>query len=247
MGVIPDKLLQQIEFCEQHLPAWTAAPATAIGLTAAQLTTLGTLTTAARASYNAALAARQASKAATNGMHEQVELMREFASDLVRVIKGFADLQTVPGNVYTLAQIPQPLPPEPTPAPGKPRDFLVNIEPGGALTLTWAGEFSAASSGTFYNVYRKLPGMSEFVMIGGAPGSTTEQRRMKFTDSTVPSTAAAAGSSYIIQGQRGTTLGLASDILTVEFGADTGGGGAMTFKATPNENGGTVNALRVAA
>jgi hypothetical protein len=244
-SVLPDKVLEQLEFCEAHLPAWTAAPATAIGLTAGQLTSLGTITTATRTAYNAAQAARNASKAATNTLNTSASGMRELASDLIRTIKAFADLQTTPGTVYSLAQIPQPLPPTPMPAPGKPTDFQVVLEPGGSITLSWAGEFSSASSGSFYNVFRKLPGQTGFTMLGGASGSTTEQRRMRFTDGSVPSSAAGTGASYIVQGQRGTNMGLASDILTVEFGVD--GGAGLNFKQFANDGGQTSNALRVAA
>ncbi len=63
------------------------------------------------------------------------------------------------------------------------------------------------------------------------------------------SSAAGLGASYIVQGQRGSTLGLASDILTVEFGMDSGGGavqGAVTLKTAPTTEGDQAN-LRVAA
>ena len=43
MPVIPETRLDQIEFCESHLPVWTAAPnPVAIGITAAQTTALAT-------------------------------------------------------------------------------------------------------------------------------------------------------------------------------------------------------------
>ena len=42
--------MQQIEFFEEHLAPW-AANAVAIGLTAAQVTTLGELTATARGSF----------------------------------------------------------------------------------------------------------------------------------------------------------------------------------------------------
>ena len=46
---------------------------------------------------------------------------------------------------------------------------------------------------------------------------------MTFTDSSIPTSAAAAGAQYIIQGQRGTKIGEASDALTVQFGVDGSG------------------------
>ena len=64
MAVLPDKDLEQIQFCESHLPIWAAAPTT-IGLTAGQCTALTTLTTNARKTYTDAQNSRQASKAFT--------------------------------------------------------------------------------------------------------------------------------------------------------------------------------------
>ncbi len=231
--VIPSKVLEQIEFCESHLPVWTSAPAASIGLTAAQITSLTTLTTQTRAAYNAALAARNASKAATNTLNTSAAGMRELASDLVKTIKAFADLQPVPGAVYSLAQIPQPAPATPAPPPGKPTDFQVVLEPGGAITLSWSGEYSAASSGSFYNVFRRLPDQSGYVHMGGTSGSTLQNRRMSFTDASVPTSAAAEGVKYIVQGQRGTNVGLASDVIAVEFGVE--GGGGVSFKQFAEE------------
>jgi hypothetical protein len=89
---------------------------------------------------------------------------------------------------------------------------------------------SAASSGAFFSVSRKLPGQSSFTSIGGAPGSTNEAggRRCSFTDFTVPASAASQGAQYIVQGFRGTRFGEASDAVIVQFGIDAGGGGAFT-------------------
>ena len=61
-----------------------------------------------------------------------------------------------------------------------------------------------------------------FTSLGGTSGSTSESRRMTFTDSSIPTSAAGAGAQYIIQGQRGTKIGEASDAITVQFGIDGG-------------------------
>jgi hypothetical protein len=45
---------------------------------------------------------------------------------------------------------------------------------------------------------------------------------MSFTDETIPTSAAAAGAQYIIQGQRGTLTGEPSDAVTVQFGVGEG-------------------------
>jgi hypothetical protein len=219
MSVLPDTVLEQIEFCESHLPVWTAAPTT-IGLTAGMVGNLSGVTIAARQAYNAAQTARQASKAATTTLNTNARTMRGQVSDLVRQIKAFAELQANPGVVYAAAQIPPPAPPGPTPLPGKPEAFLVTLESDGSVTLSWTATDAAASSGAFFTVSRKLPGQGGFVGIGGAPGSTVETRRISFNDATLPASAASAGAQYIVQGFRGSRGGEPSDAVIVQFGQD---------------------------
>lgn len=219
MAILPDGIPEQIQFCETHIPVWTAQP-TKIGLTAAQVTALATATTAARAAFSAAQAAREASKGATTNLGKNVTTMRSNVSDLIRQIKAFAEISGSPEQVYADAQIPPPAAPSPAPVPGKPSDFNVALNPDGSVTLSWNATNSAASSGAFFNVSRKLPGQSNFVPLGGASGSTAESRRASFTDTTVPASAASAGAQYIVQGFRGTRAGEASDAMVVQFGAD---------------------------
>jgi hypothetical protein len=221
MGVLPETVIEQIEFCEAHWPVWNVAPA-AVGLLAPAVAALKTATETARSSYNAAQTARQASKAATITQNSNAALMRGQVADLIRQIKAFAELQANPNTVYAAAQIPAPTPPTPLPAPGKPTNFETILEPDGSVTLSWDAANSAASTGTFFTVSRKLPGQTSFVGVGGAPGSTTESRRAFFTDATVPASAAAAGAQYIVQGFRGTRTGEPSDAITVQFGLGEG-------------------------
>lgn len=223
MTILPQTQNDLIVFCEAHTPVWAAAPTT-IGLTAAQVTALSTATTNARKSYNDAQAAREASKAKTISVNNDVRTMKNQAANLIAQIKAFADLQASPANVYALAQIPQPAAPTPAPAPGKPTDFEVILNSDGSVTLSWDSTESAASGGAFFAVMRKLPGEAGFSGIGGAPGSTSETRRPSFTDTTVPASAASQGAQYIVQGFRGTRVGEASDAVVVQFGVDVGGG-----------------------
>lgn len=223
MPVLPNAVIDQIQFCEAHNPVWAATPA-AIGLTAAQCTALDTATKAARAAYNATQTARSVSKAATTTLNMDAKIMVAQAGDLIRQIKAFAELQANPGTVYAAAQVPPPAAPTPLPAPGKPTEFSVVLNADGSVTLSWLSADSAASTGAFYTISRKLPGQTSFTGIGGAPGSTSETRRPSFTDDTVPASAAGAGAQYIVQGYRGTRFGEASDAITVQFGVDAGGG-----------------------
>lgn len=223
MSVLPKTNVEIIEFCEVHAPVW-AANAAGLGLSTSAIAAFTAATEDARIKYDEALKARDAAKAATASSNDSIREMKSDAATLVRTIKAFAEASANPQAVYNLAQIPAPLPPAPLPLPGKPTNLSVTLLPTGAVQLSWDAENAAASSGAFYNIARKLPGAATFVGIGGAPGSTTQSRRMSFTDASVPTSAAAAGVQYIIQGQRGTTMGLPSDAVIVQFGTDTPGG-----------------------
>lgn len=214
MAVLPETKLEQIQFCETHNPIW-AANAAAIGLTPAQVTSLTGLTTAARASYNSAQTARQASKGATTTFHNNTRSMREVAADLIAVIKAYAESKNDP-NVYGLAQIPPPSPPTPATAPSQPTSFAITIEPTGALTLSFESENSAASTGGFFTVQRRLGGGGPFLTIGGTPGVGGGGRRTTFTDDTLP--AGTATVSYVVTPRRGTLVGVSSEAVNVTFG-----------------------------
>ncbi len=226
MAIIPDKKVEQVEFCEGHAPVWTAAPPAAIGLTAVQCSAFTTLTTSARKAYNDAQAARLAYHAAITTQNQAIAAAVNNAADLIRFIKSFAEATSNPNAIYGLAQIPPPATPVPATPPGKPANIAVVLEPSGAITLSWDASNSAAGSGAFFNIARRLPGQSAFTPLGGTSGSTSASRRMSFTDATVPTSAAGAGAQYIIQGQRGTMLGTPSDALVVQFGID---GPGLTF------------------
>lgn len=234
MAVLPNKTIEQIEFCEAHAPLWALTPA-AIGLVASQVAGLITATSNARKAYDAALSARDASKARTTTLKADTSVMRGQASELIAQIKAFADLQANPAAVYAAAQVPMPAAPQPLPAPGKPNTINVTLLPTGAITISWEATNAAASSGVFFNIARKLPGQANFLNVGGAPGSTTESRRMSYTDNSIPTSAAANGAQYIITGQRSGVFGLPSDAIVVQFGVDGLGasvtGGTLSIAA----------------
>lgn len=229
MPVLPDRDAEFIDFCETHLPIFTEE-GSSLGLSPSMLSSFTTATNTIRSSFTAAQAARTASKAATTTLSNDLRSARAVAADLIRTIKAFAENQSNPAAVYALAQIPQPAAPTPAPLPTKPTDINVQLNPDGSVTLSWASQNAAASSGAFFNVSRKLPG-GTFLPLGGAPGGTPESgRRMFFTDATLPTSAAAEGAQYIIQGYRGTRSGEPSDAITVQFGVE--GQGATVTGAT---------------
>lgn len=223
MAILGNSIIDNIEFCEAHAPVW-AANVAGLGITQAQAAALTAATEEARVAYDSALKAREASKAATVEMKSEASQMKVVAASLLRSIKTYAEQQANPDAVYALAQIPPPAEPAPLPLPGKPTNIVVTLLSTGAVQLTWDAENAAASSGVFFNVFRKLPGQTNFTPIGGTSGSTSVSRRMTFVDGTVPTSAAASGVQYVMQGIRGTQQGLLSDAITVQFGTDTPGG-----------------------
>lgn len=228
MGIVPTRIPDLLQWAETHGDTWTAAPAT-IGLTAAQVTAFKTKTANARgAVFNQDLA-NQAKLAATTTVRNDVSTLRASASDLIAIIKGFAENSANPAAVYAAAQIPPPAPPTPVPAPGKPNTFAIALESDGSVTLSWEATNSAASSGAFFTISRKLPGQTAFTSLGGASGTTAESRRCFFTDATIPASAASAGAQYIVQGFRGTRAGTPSDAIIVQFGND-----GATFSSASN-------------
>jgi hypothetical protein len=225
MGIIPDKIVQQVEWCEAHAPVWEAAPAAAIGLTSAQCTNFTSLTTNMRKFYNQAQAAKEAYHAAITMQNEAIAAAISGpggAADLIRFIKSFAENTASPDAVYGLAQIPPPAKPQPAPAPGQPTNVSVSLESTGAVTLKWKAVNAAPGAGTFFKVTRKLAGEGGFTLVG------TVGEKM-FTDSTL--LLGTTGAMYIIQGFRGSLAGVPSEQIGVQFGVG-GGQGVQVTNAT---------------
>jgi hypothetical protein len=217
MSIVPDKKVEQVQFCESHATVWAGAPTT-IGLTAAQCTAFATLTTNARKAYDAAQAAKQAYRAAVTNQNAAIALAISGpggAADLIRFIKSFAENTATPDAVYGLAQIPPPAIPQPVPAPGQPSNVTVNLEPSGAITLKWKAVNAAPSAGTFFTITRKLSSESMFTLVG----NTGEKF---WTDVTL--TQGTPSATYIIQGHRGAINGPESEQIGVQFGMSGGGG-----------------------
>ncbi|HMN42200.1 MAG TPA: hypothetical protein PKE29_15250 [Phycisphaerales bacterium] len=201
-----------------------------MGFTSAMCSALEEATVEAREAYAKNQTVRTAAKASTTAYTGKTAIMREMAADMIRAVKSFADMQAYPSAIYSAAQIPEPAAPTPAKAPGKPNSIAVNLEPSGAVTISWKATNAAASTGAFFNIARKLPGHSAFTNFVSANGTTSSVRRMSFTDSSIPTSAAGQGAQYFITGQRGILHGTPSDAITVQFGVD--GAGAVVTGAT---------------
>jgi hypothetical protein len=225
MAVVPDSRVDKISFFENHSAAWSTN-AVAIGTTSGAVTALGTLTTAARAAYNAQQVAIDAARAATLTFNNAVDAMGSAGSDVILQIRAKA--ATAGDGVYALAQIPAPATPGPRPAPGVPTDFAVSLDGDRAVSLRWKCANPAGCGGTIYQVYRRVAGEAEFAYVGGAGTK-------KFTDATLP--AGAASVTYQVQGVRSTAVGPWAQY-NVNFGTGSGGGGTMIASASHGAQGG---------
>ena len=184
MSTIPKKKSEQLAFFEAHWPVWQTSP-TALGLTAGQVTAFKALVTSARTAFDAAEASRNAAKSATLTQDANLVFAFNSCSDLIRVIKGYAEQQANPAAVYAAAQIPAPSAGSPVGPPGTPTNFTVTLQQNGAVTLGWKCVNPVNANGTIYEVRRKTgTGSFEFI---GAIGMK------KFTDDTLPS-----GSEHVI-------------------------------------------------
>ncbi len=206
MAVLPQSYLEQIEFFEQRIAAWGADP-TAIGLTAEQVADLTPLVGVARASYNAAQAARIASKDATVTFHSDTNAMAAFGRGLIKEIKAFAQ-SSGDESVYSKASIPPPAAPEPAGPPDTPTDVQGFINGDGAVELSWKGTLAYS---TFYEILRKVDDETTWNLIASVGEKS-------YIDNTIAS--GCIGVSYRIRAKRGNQTSSGSDPITIRLGVE---------------------------
>jgi hypothetical protein len=224
MPVLPSRTQDLLDWMDQHRPVWIANAA-GIGLTPAQANAFNSLAQAARAAWNDRLAEEEEARVAVNTARVAIGDARRSAGDLIRTIKAFAENSSKPDTIYDLAQIPPPQPPAPLPAPGRPFDITVGLEPAtGAITLRWKCTNPPGAAGTSYIVRRRTSSTAEFAFVG-VTGIKT------YVDSTF--TAGPDSVQYTIQGQRSDSAGPVSDILTINFGR---GGPGVTIIGTSTQS-----------
>jgi hypothetical protein len=217
MSLIPDSKVGKIEFCENHVTPWTAN-AVAMGSSAAAVTAWSAQVSAARDAYTAQQAAQSAAMDATTNLNLALQALMDSTASVIKQVRAKADISG--DGVYALASLPVPATPSPKPAPGKPTDFTVELDESGALNLGWKCPNPPGTSGTIYQIWRRIGADGEFAYLGGSGDKT-------FIDSTI-----AAGSSqvtYQIQAVRSTGVGPWAQF-NVNFGV--GGGGAMMASVT---------------
>lgn len=222
MSLIPQRNIDKLEFFEQHLEPWTTN-ATALGLSSGQMTAISTAVANARSSWNTALAARLASKAATQDFNQNLSAAHKLVAEAIELIRNKAQSTNDP-SIWTLASLPAPVPAGSVPPPGSPFDFRITLEQGGALGLSWKCNNPPGSVGTIYEVRRQAQGSpaNEWTF-AGASGTRN------FLDETLPSSLAAVGVNYQVTGVRSTARGVPA-IFNVRFGV--GGAGGQGFTVT---------------
>jgi hypothetical protein len=112
-------------------------------------------------------------------------------------------------------------------APVEPTDIRTPALIDGSIQLHWKATNAAPSTGTAFNIFRKLAGQTSYFPVGTVGVRT-------FTDSTVPP--GTASIQYIIRGIRGDKTGPFSEPVTVYLG-----------KAPFGEGGGEVEGPNLAA
>jgi hypothetical protein len=220
MGLLPENNADRISWFTSRTPLWTTN-ATAIGTTSTQVTAVSTAATAASAALAAQVTAQNAAKAATETLNEAMRTLTNVGNVVIDQVRTKA--RTAGDSVYPLANIPVPATPAPKPAPGKPTDLVVTLDETGVLFLKWKCSNPPGTSGTIYQVWRKIGASGALEYLGGSGTKA-------FTDDSVPK-----GSSYVmyqIQAVRSTAVGMWATF-NVNFGVDTGGGMTAMVSAGP--------------
>lgn len=225
MSVLPQTRAKRLEFFEARVGQWTDNAA-AIGISAAQAASIKSRTMDDREAYTNAQMARDAAKAATLTWYTSNDSMVNLGRDLIRTIKAYAETTNNP-NVYALANIDPPAPPQPVPAPETPTAVVGSVSPDGIVTLKWRATRSGSSSGIFFVVERKR-GEGEYQVVSAVVEKMFMDPQANVTQSQV---------QYRIKAVRGEEM---SEYTTpVVFNFVSGGGGAGRFVVSGGDAGGT--------
>ena len=218
MSVIPDGRSEAIDWFTNRLAAWQADPS-AIGLTPELINDLATAAADASSARQTAEQAKFVKLAASQAYRNKADAMRTIGVGLVQQIRGYAKA-TGDESVFSTALLPDPARPEPTPAPGTPYDFGIELRQDGSVELSFKCDNPGNVAGVTYDVSRQDDPQGEFEYL-----LTAGERR--FTDATVPAGTAVA--TYRVQARRSTQTGDPA-LFSVRFGGG-GNGQAMAEAA----------------
>ena len=153
MPLVPKNPADQITFYTSHVPTWQSDPE-AIGLSNSTVAGLSADLLAAQAAFLAAREARNQARAATLAYRTAVRALHARGSGAIATIKAFAQSTDDP-NVYSRSHLSAPRRGGPIAAPAAPVNVSATISGNGALTLSWEARASGASTGVFFQVYRR--------------------------------------------------------------------------------------------
>lgn len=222
MSVVPKKILQKMQWLEDHVEPFNLN-AVAIGTTVLEAAAFQTKTEAARAALTAATAARSASKNATLTLKTALEAADIAAAGIVKQVGVRAETTHNP-DVYALASLPAPAQPSPIGPLATASDFTVGLEVTGALNLTWKATQPTNATAVTYQIWRRIGHTGPFVCLGGVGAKN-------FQDATVP--AGSAVVTYQIQATRSTSVSPWAQFV-VSFGMDSAGATVATVtQGTP--------------
>jgi len=196
-----------LEWLEGRIDQWALNPA-AIGLTSAQVATLQADVAATRDDFETMHASRNHAQSMTFQFNTSADALHAQAADLILAIKAFAATSGNGASVYVAANLSPKGDPSPADAPLRPTDLGVSLENSGSIVLSWEG---AGPTGTLYEVYRKLTGETDFVLLGNVDAQTKA-----YVDDALP--VGATFATYMVRGVRGKKTGPFSTQFNVQFG-----------------------------
>lgn len=211
---LPKTIPDLLSWAQTHDSLWQTNQ-TLIGLSSAQVTAFKGLVSSFNTAFDAAEAARLASKNATETLHASVSNIRATGGAYVNLIKAYAET-THNTNVYTLAGVSPDDPAGTVPAPIPPEAITATVNADGSLTLKWKVGQPDGVTSVQYLVSRRLTNAGTFALVGSVGAVKT------FVDATLPFGVDSV--QYIITPKRGDVLGAQSSIFTLQFGVAGGGG-----------------------
>lgn len=206
MRTVPRKLTDKLTFYGVHLAKW-AENAEALGVSEDAIAELGAKLAATKAAYDAQCQAQQLAQVATARLKNAADELSVVGSSIIQQIRSTA--ATGGPGIYSLASIAGPSGPSPMAEPGTPRNLKYTLDAIGALHLKWSCRNPRGSTGTVYQVWRRIGFDGPLVYLAGVGGK-------EFVDATIP--AGTARVTYKVQALRSTGVGQAA-----EFGVQFGG------------------------
>ena len=222
MSVIPDTLAEKLAFFEARVAEWSTNAA-AIGITPGQATGISAMTAEARAKYDAAVAARAASKNATNDQKIAFDMLTTFGGDLVKTIRAYAETNDNP-IVYSLASIPAPAEPTPLGPPATPTNLVAALNTSGNVDITFK---ASKTGGTTFIIERRTTPLGEITPNGWTQIGITESK--KFTDNALPQGLGSV--QYRVIATRSSGVGTPSQFTALQFGTVSSASSATTSTA----------------